>query len=80
MLKFKYKGMMEVEQMPENPDVFVITKLDHSLVLWQHIDLKTLSDDKKFTPIYGDSLALVDPKRTERLCPPIIDDPNSKRK
>jgi len=77
-LKFKYKGMMEVEPIPENPDIYVVTKVDHSIMLGQHLDIQTLKKD--FTPVYGDTLNLMDPKRNERLCPPILPSPGKANK
>lgn len=70
--------MIEVEPIPENPDMFVITKLDHSLALGQQIDIEYIKN--KLGPIYGDSLNLVDPGRMKRLCPPIVNSPGKVRK
>ena len=73
MLKFKYRGIVEVEQISEDPEMFVITKVEHTIAMGKHIDIQELK--KHYTPVSGDALMLVDPDRNERLCSPLINSP-----
>lgn len=70
-MKFKISGMIEVEPLEGCPGWVVVTK---TFLRWEKGERLPVSylTENKFSPADCEALNLVDPNRTERLCPPII--------
>ena len=73
-MKFKYSGIIEVEQLGDGD--FVVTVGDGYFFQGHEVIIK--DDLKHFTPADNEALNLIDPDRTERLCPPIINSPKKR--
>ena len=71
-MKFKFKGQVEIERLEDGQ--FVVTRGD-GFFISGHAVLVLDELKKWFTPADCEALNLVDPDRTERLCPPIINSP-----
>lgn len=69
-LKFNFNGQIEVEPHPDSPGMYRVIKGCEFFDESQVVRLEYLKTH--FTPASGAALDLVDPGRTNRLCPPII--------
>jgi len=68
-MKLKYRGIVEIEP-SVTPGFFRVTKGTELVNLDQVMSLEYIREN--FTAADCDSRDLLEPDRTERLCPPII--------
>ena len=70
-MKFKYSGIIEVKPLPAYPDWLIITKGHGRYETGERLPISYLKENG-LSAVDCEALALVDPDRTERLCPPVI--------
>uniref|UniRef100_A0A6M3LPK0 Uncharacterized protein n=1 Tax=viral metagenome TaxID=1070528 RepID=A0A6M3LPK0_9ZZZZ len=69
-MKFNFNGHIEVFPVPDNPGLFGVVEDTELFKAGRILTLGYLREH--FTPADCEALNLMDPDRTERLCPPVI--------
>ena len=69
-MKLKYTGTIEVKPLTDHPDWLVVTKGHGRYEKGERLPLSYLKENG-FTAADCESVDLLDPDRTERLCPPV---------